>query len=335
MRSCLKSAALDWYGCKGIRMAKGSGKPTTKSNPGARLRRAAHSGNIEKAAALLKEGADPNSFDSESYLTPLHCAAGDGHPDICRLLVEAGAIVDASDDFGSTPLVWAASAQGLGRGGAGVARRTPEPGAHAACAVLLEAGADIAKANCLGLTPLHGAAFAGYPSIVGLLLGCGADHAAQDLTKSAPLHYAALCLVDKPGQCCSLLLEAGADVTARNAEGRTALHQAAGQAGALRAVAQLLDAGADIQAKDKQGRTPLHHAASFGVMDNCLKLIEAGADLRATDLEGRTPGDEAKEKGRLDVAEMLAGKILRGDMEKKIPEVDGSKRPKSPSGRVL
>jgi ankyrin repeat protein len=315
-------------------MAKGSGK-TTRSDPGARLRRAAYSGKIEKAAALLKAGADPNSFDSESYLTPLHFAAGGGHPDICRLLVEAGAIIDASDNNGSTPLVWGASDQGLGRGGMGVARKTPEPGAHAACTVLLEAGANPSKANGWGLTPLHGAAIAGYPSIIELLLGWGADHGAQDLIKRAPLHYAALCLVDKSGECCALLLEAGADVTAKNDDGRTALHQAAGQAGALRAVMELLGAGADIRSKDKKGRTPLHVAASFGNMDNCRKLIEAGADLWATDSAGRTPENEAKEIGHLDVAEMIAAKILQADMGDEIPEVDSSKGPKGSSRRVL
>jgi ankyrin repeat protein len=98
---------------------------------------------------------------------------------------------------------------------------------------------------------------------------------------------------------------------------------------------ELLGAGADIQAKDKQGRTPLHVAASFGVMDNCLKLIEAGADLWATDSAGRTAGGEAKVKGYVDVSEMLAAKILQADMGDEIPEVDSSKGPKGSSGRVL
>jgi len=37
--------------------------------------------------------------------TPLHRAASAGHPEICELLIEEGADVDATDKTGQTPLM--------------------------------------------------------------------------------------------------------------------------------------------------------------------------------------------------------------------------------------
>lgn len=48
----------------------------------------------EIARLLLAASADPNLPDSEGWI-PLFCAAGNGHTGILRLLVEAGANVNA------------------------------------------------------------------------------------------------------------------------------------------------------------------------------------------------------------------------------------------------
>ena len=53
------------------------------------------------------------------------------------------------------------------------------------------------------------------------------------------------------------LLKQGADVHARDREGRTPLHRAV-RADASAAAAALLKGGADVHAKDKFGCTPLH-----------------------------------------------------------------------------
>lgn len=55
-----------------------------------------------------------------------------------------------------------------------------------------------------------------------------------------------------------LLLDAGSDMKAMNAEGETPLHSAA-RRGAGPAILQLLlEAGADIEARTTTGETPLH-----------------------------------------------------------------------------
>ncbi len=71
-------------------------------------------------SVLLTHGADPNrktkpSVETGSFMrdcrtkaeTPLHRAAAFGTAETIRLLLDAGATVDASDMHGDTPLTWA------------------------------------------------------------------------------------------------------------------------------------------------------------------------------------------------------------------------------------
>jgi ankyrin repeat protein len=76
------------------------------------------------------------------------------------------------------------------------------------------------------------------------------------------------------------LIQAGADVNARNEEGETPLYIAA-EEGNSEIIAALMEAGADVNAPDDGGWTPLHVAAREGPPASVSALIQAGADVNA------------------------------------------------------
>ena len=88
------------------------------------------------------------------------------------------------------------------------------------------------------------------------------------------------------------LLYAGADVSARNESGFTALMQAG--AGSPENVKVLLDAGAEISARAEQGMTALMVAATHGSPETVAALLDAGADGSLGDEDGHTAFDYAK-----------------------------------------
>lgn len=101
---------------------------------------AARRGASGVVSVLLKEGqanADARSFYEGSYgVSPLHVAAKEGHVDVIRLLVEAGADMNAIDEIGKTPLDYAVIRGHLG-----------------AIQMLVEAGADIQATDLYRQTP--------------------------------------------------------------------------------------------------------------------------------------------------------------------------------------
>jgi ankyrin repeat protein len=78
------------------------------------------------------------------------------------------------------------------------------------------------------------------------------------------------------------LLDAGAEIGARNAQHETPLHQAVARPSSdTQLVESLLDAGAEIGARNAQHETPLHLAVCYGFLDAVKVLIKRGADVNA------------------------------------------------------
>ena len=142
------------------------------------------------------------------------------------------------------------------------------------------------------------------PITVKALIDAGADVNAKDKLGEAPLHIAA---VRGYNEITSLLIAEGADVNTRNQHGLTPLHAAA-WSGHKETVALLIAKGANINAKDEDGVTPLHVSALSGAQKTMALLIDKGADVNARNKDGMTPLHAAALTGQKKAIELLIDK---------------------------
>ena len=136
---------------------------------------------------------------------------------------------------------------------------------------LLDGDADLATAEAGdGFYPLGLGAFFGHRACVAALLARGADvhQRAANPLQVQPLHAA---MVAGDGEIVRALLDAGADVDARQQAGVTPLMGAAAN-GSVELVRMLLDAGADPSLRDEAGRTAADWATSRGHADTAALL---------------------------------------------------------------
>jgi ankyrin repeat protein len=181
---------------------------------------------------------------------------------------------------------------------------------------LLDAGAwHSPRVDFVDRTPLHLAAGAGSAGAVRMLLDAGADASARHRFGSTPLHVA--CGAD----VARALLGAGALPSCLDQLGRSPLH-CAGDAGAARA---LLDAGADPNAGDNRGAGPLHLCAEYRDAargDVIGTLLAAGADPDMRDARGRTPLHSANTAAAVEVLAAAGATLDARDARGRTPLMD-------------
>ncbi|XP_047098732.1 serine/threonine-protein phosphatase 6 regulatory ankyrin repeat subunit A-like [Schistocerca piceifrons] len=180
-------------------------KSLPEKEKNSRLIQAAKEDAVTELQTLLAVGADVRARDEdEDRYTALHWAAGKGHENATRCLLEGGAEVDArTSGWQETPLY-----------------RAAYNGHEAVVRLLLEAGAEADARNKTKSTPLLAATEKGHVAVVRLLLAATPYHSARNQWGRTPLHYAAL---NGHAEAASALLEAGADRTTRDSQGKTPL----------------------------------------------------------------------------------------------------------------
>jgi ankyrin repeat protein len=269
------------------------------------LHYAARSGNMEVARVLLANKADVNAKDRFYSSTALHIVAWNGNTAFARLLLENGAKVNAMDKSG-TPLIAAIEdhrdmVELLLNSRADVQIKNPDGFApiHLAgnkdiAQLLFSHGAILETSGYHGRTPLHQASMRNRNDVVEWLCAKGVKVNAVDSDGQTPLSMA----ISQPRgtayatqssmETMRILLRCGADISYRDKEGRTLLHDAV-RRDREDIVYLLLKHGADINAKDKYGYTSLHWAVSSKNKEMVELLVARGADVNARNLQGRTP----------------------------------------------
>jgi ankyrin repeat protein len=213
---------------------------------------------IENFLAL---GVDPNEPEPDGT-TPLMRAIHGQMPNTAQLLIDAGADVRRANFYGVTALYVAARA-----------------GDVAAARMLLAAGADANVAlPASGETVLMTAAKAGHADVVAVLLTGGVEGVSvaelgEARAAARVAEAAGYSLATNPAIASNY-----AEVNARERlYGRTALMIAATE-GHLDVVRLLVEAGTDLNASDAEGSTALTLARSYGHLDVAAFLEASGAN---------------------------------------------------------
>ncbi|MBW2703234.1 MAG: ankyrin repeat domain-containing protein [Deltaproteobacteria bacterium] len=261
---------------------------------------------------LLKAGADKEArqnnkgpdfrYDNEiRNYTPLLKAANCRDVDAMRVLLDAGADLDARTNEGRSALIIVARNSRWGR--------TPDTDAME---LLLEKGADPNAMDRRGETALsqilEGAEEKpGLLDLAQKLLEKGVDLKADTISKRYT--YLGLCCARGKLNGVRWLLDAGADVKAPSLQKWriSPLHLAA-QGGNVQVIDLLLARGAELDAVNLEGYTPLHRAAWYGESAAVRHLIAKGANLKARNKWGQTPLFSAVQGGDRETVAILARK---------------------------
>ncbi len=258
-------------------------------------------GDAEAVRLLLEAGADPNSRN-EAGATALMWAVDD--LDKTRLLIRSGADVNARSDDGRAPLLIAAT----------------RPGSYDIVKLLLDHQAnpsEMVNTYRGPMTPLRSAAEAGDEALLRLLLDRGANGKAMGGV--LPL-LAAVNAND--ANCVSLMLKT-ADRGALKGSGLFLVPPFSSPM-ALRdakSVKAFFEAGADVSVRDAAGRSLLMLAVSSDdvPVETVETLIRLGAGVNATTADGNTALDFALRSERTPVVALLEKSGAKPGKDKVLP----------------
>ena len=231
---------------------------------------AAYANDVDRAAELVRAGADVNHKDGTEQSAYLIATSEVGDdPRLLELTLDNGARVNAKDSFNGTGLI-----------------RAAERGYPAIVARLLATGIEVDHVNELGWTALHEAIILGrggpeHTEVVRLLVGAGADVMLPSQRDGVrPIEHA-----ERRGfaEIARILRKAERTMTPDS----RLLHAA--DRGSVAAAEAALADGADIEARDERQRTPLLLAVTGDHVEVARMLVGRGADVNAYDDQQDTP----------------------------------------------
>ena len=279
---------------------------------------AAGSGNVPLAEMLLEKGDDVDNTDVKGR-TALAYAAKNGNAEIIRLIRDYGADIYLADKDGKQPVVYAIEqgnaeafdlltdgfmlfGSAVGRNGKTVLMYAIEGGNVQILRKVMDRGlTTLNKKDRFGRTALMYLVGEGRPDMVRELIQKGANVTARDNNGKTVLMYAAegTAGVNMVTVLQNFWVDANTNINMRDSDGKTALMYAvSGKNSQLIKPHMLLARNANADATDYTGKTALMYAAEGGDIGKVRLLLAAGANASVQTQDGKTAADFAKGNGK-------------------------------------
>jgi ankyrin repeat protein len=289
---------------------------------------AARHSRLDVVEALFNKGAaintdsDIDMQQQEWGYTPLLWAVNNSFVDLAEFLLDNGAKLGTQGRGGEIPLIIAARknclplVELLVAKGASIDATNAERGQTAleeAVAggyldivdFLVQKGADLKRRDFVGGSLLSAAVGRGHSAMVRYLHEKGLSVNSTDNSGLTPIFLALDGRIESR-YIAEYLIEHGADVSVKSADGTTPL-MVASHHGSKEAIEMLIAKGVDVKAKNVFGETALQSACQgigYDLTEDPMKreavislLIDNGAEVSTRDRDGRTPLIEASSRG--------------------------------------